>query len=525
MDLGYYWRILLRRLPWLIILVAIGGGVGLYFAKTLPPVYEANARLLVESEQIPDELAASTVQTAATEQIQIIEQRILTREVLLEMANRLGLYAGVTQMAASDKVEDLRKRIRINLQGGARGQATLVNVSFRASGAQQAATVTNEIVTLILKENVSMRTTVSGQTLDFFTQEVDRLGQEMSRLSARMLAFQEENLDSLPDSLDFRRSQQASVQERLATLDRSEAALKDRRDRLVELFENTGTVPLAEAGPQLTVEERQLQALQREYANSVAVLSLDNPKVAVLRARIDALEKVVAEQHSQMARETGGAVADAVAPPTPFELQLADIDAQIAAIQRQRIELEKQMADLVQTIQSTPGNTVTLDAMRRDYSNLQTQYNQAVANKARAETGDMIEALSKGQRISLVEQAIAPQDPVSPNRPLLLAGGVGGGLMLALGLIVLLEMMNSAIRRPSELGDKLGIAALATVPYIETRAQLRRRRMVRVSALAVVVLIGLGGAWVVMGPGVSFGGDLIQRILSQINSLKLAVFS
>ncbi|MFW2541562.1 GumC family protein [Primorskyibacter sp. 2E107] len=524
MDLGYYVRILLRRLPWLIILVGIGGGAGLYFAMTLPPVYEANARLLVESEQIPDELAASTVQTVATEQIQIIEQRILTREVLLEMANRLDIYADERQMPASDKVADLRDRIKISLQGG-RNQATLVTVGFRADKAQQAATVTNEVVTLILKENVAMRTTVSGQTLDFFTQEVDRLGQEMSRLSARMLSFQEENLDSLPDSLDFRRSQQASVQERLAALDRNEDALKDRRNRLVELFENTGSVPVAEDGPQLTVEARQLLTLKREYANSVAVLSLDNPKIAVLRARIEALERVVAEQQSE-ASQNGDTGAEPMAPPpTAFELQLADIDAQIAATERQRAELENQMSDLVETIQATPGNTITLDAMQRDYQNLQVQYNQAVANKARAETGDMIEALSKGQRISLVEQAIAPQNPISPNRPLLLAGGLGGGLFLAIALIALLEFMNSAIRRPSELGDKLGIAALATVPYIETRQQIRRRRVVRVSAVAVVLLVGLGGAWFVAGQGLPFGNDLLRRILSQINNLKLAVFS
>lgn len=523
MDFGYYWRIFLRRLLLIILLVAVGGGVGLYFAKTLPPVYEASARLLVESEQIPDELAASTVRTAATEQIQIIQQRILTREVLLEMANRLNIYANEPRMAASDKVADLRDRIAIGLQGGG-GQARLVNVSFRADTGQQAAAVTNEIITLILKENVAMRTTVSGQTLDFFTQEVDRLGQEMSRLSARMLTFQEENLNSLPDSLDFRRSQQSSVQERLAALDRNEIALKDRRDRLVELFEDTGSVPLSEDDQRLTVEARQLIALKRDYSNSVAILSLDNPKIAVLRARIEALETVVAEQQRLMAQDSTG-LSEAPTPPTPFELQLADIDAQIAAIERQRVELEKQMADLVETIQATPGNTITLEAMRRDYVNLQTQYNQAVANKARAETGDMIEALSKGQRISLVEQAIAPQDPVSPNRPLLLAGGVGGGFGLALAIIVLLELLNGTVRRPSELGDKLGIAALATVPYIETLSQIRRRRMLRASAVTVVLLIGAGGAWVVFGDGGGLGGDLIQRILSQLNSLKLAVFS
>lgn len=503
MDLHFYWRIFLRRVFWVILLTAAGTAAGLYFAATLPAVFQANARLIVESEQIPDELAASTVQTAATEQIQIIEQRILTREVLLEMANRLNIYAGQPQMPASDKVDDLRSRISIDLQGGGRrgvNNATLVNVSFRAPDAQQAALVTNELVTLILRENITMRTTVSGQTLEFFVQEVDRLGQEMSRLSARILAFKEENLDALPDSMDFRRAQQAAVQERMVQIERTVETLTERRERLVQLFADTGQLPEA-TQRQASVEEQQLATLRREYSSAIVVLSTDNPRIAVLRARIDALEAEVAEQQKARLAETdagAGAAADAgQAPPSQLDIQLADIDGQLSALDRQRGELENRMIELTETINATPGNAITLEALERDYDNLRTQYNQAVASKARAETGDMIEALSKGQRISLVEQAIAPKEPVSPNRPVLATMGVGGGLAVGLGLVALLELMNRAVRRPSEISARLGISALATVPYIQTRRQVRTRRMVRVAAVLTMLVVLAGGLWVI----------------------------
>ncbi len=75
------------------LLVALGGGIGITLAIVLPPVYRAEALLIVESQQIPDELAATTVQNETTEQLQIIQQRILTRDSLLEMANRLNVYA------------------------------------------------------------------------------------------------------------------------------------------------------------------------------------------------------------------------------------------------------------------------------------------------------------------------------------------------------------------------------------------------------------------------------------------------
>ena len=118
LDLRFYLALFLRRLPYFLIFTVAGAAVGVALALTLPPTYEAQARLVVESEQIPDELAASTVRTEASEQLQIIEQRILTRDKLLEMANRLNIYADRRTEAGAPLrpdqiVEDLRERIRI----------------------------------------------------------------------------------------------------------------------------------------------------------------------------------------------------------------------------------------------------------------------------------------------------------------------------------------------------------------------------------------------------------------------------
>lgn len=522
MDLGFYFRIFLRRLPYFLVLLVLGTAAGLTLAVILPPVYEAEATLIVESEQIPDKLAASTVQTEATEQLQIIQQRILTRDILLEMANRLDIYAGseFARMPADEKVEDLRNRISIVTTGGAASynrpaQATIVTVGFEAPNARMAAAVTNELVTLILQENLEMRTTVAGQTLDFFTREVQRLDQDLARLSARILSFQEENLNALPDSLEFRRAQQSDLQERLSQLEREEATIRDRRSRLVELYERTGRVT---TGPQdrrmLSPEEQRLAQLKEEYASSVAVLSLENPKVTVLKARIAALEKTVAEQRAE--RSGDAEDAETGEPMTDYELELADLDGQLEYISETKARIAAQMDELSASIAATPGNAVTLDALQRDYRNVQDQYNQAVANRARAETGDMIESLSKGQRITVVEQAIAPREPTRPNRQKVAVAGVGAGLMAGLGLVLLLEVLNSAVRRPADLSAALGITAFGAVSYIRTREEIRRRRLILFTAF-LVVLVGVpAGLWLV-DTRVTPLEPLFNRVLERVN--------
>ena len=492
-DLKFYLTLFLRRLHYFLFVLTLGSVIGLTLAWMLPPVYVAEARLVVESEQIPDELAASTVRVAASEQLQIIQQRILTRDTLIEMANRLQIYpqtAPARRLAADQIVDDLRDRITIATTGGA-AQATIVRVGFEAPTAALAATVTNEVVTLILRENVAMRTTVAGQTLEYFVQEVARLDRELASQGAAILAFKEANKEALPDSLEFRRSQQAAAQERLLQIGRDEAALADRRQGLVAIYEATGRIAAPNAND-MTAEARQLQALRDQMGAMLAVLSRQNPKVKLLENQITALEEIVAAQTA-----TAAPLAPEGKQLSPLDIQLADIDRQIDFLADLKAQITTELEGLRATIEATPSNSIALDTLERDYANSRTQYDQAVANKARAETGDTIEALSKGQRISVIEQAIAPREPSSPNRPLIAAAGIGLGLLGGIGLIVLIELLKGAVRRPVDITAKLGITPFATLPYMRTAGQVRRRRNIIGLGFALVLLAIPAGLWLV----------------------------
>lgn len=496
MNLRFYLSLFLRRLHYFLIALALGTAIGLTVSTLLAPVYVAQARLLVESEQIPDSLAASTVQIGAQEKLQIIQQRILTRANLLEMSNRLGIYADLPpsrRMNPDEIVADMRARVQIGVPSGRAGrgggtQATIVNVSFRASTAQMSATVTNELVTMILREDVAMRTGAASQTLDFFTQEVARLDQELARIGARILAFKTENQEALPDSLDFRRRQQALEQDRLVQLDRDRALLNERRTRLVTLYETTGQVELA-PNRRLTPQEQQLKSLQDQLNGLLAVLSPTNPRVTILQGQIATLEATIAAQGAASGADTAGLSA--------YEIQLADIDGQITSIDDQKARSEQRLVELKASIDATPRNAIALDSLERDYANVRAQYNQAVANRARAETGDLIESLSKGGRISVLEQAVVPREPASPNRPLIAAAGIGGGLALGIAIVLLLEIFNTALRRPGELTAKLGITPFATLPYMRTRREMVMRRSLIGLAMVVVVILIPAGLWAV----------------------------
>ena len=121
-----------------------------------------------------------------------------------------------------------------------------------------AAKVANELAAMILDRNQRQRTDRAGSTLRFFNQAVDRLSSDLNRLEADILKFKTQNKDTLPESLDFRRNQQGSLQERLISLEREETDLRTKRGNLIATYTNAGQ--FAGAAP-VTPEQQMLADL------------------------------------------------------------------------------------------------------------------------------------------------------------------------------------------------------------------------------------------------------------------------
>jgi uncharacterized protein involved in exopolysaccharide biosynthesis len=361
-------------------------------------------------------------------------------------------------------------------------------VSFKANEAVLAAKVANELMGMILGRNQRQRTDRAGDTLQFFNQEVTRLGADLNRLEADILRFKNENKDTLPDSLDFRRTRQISQQERLVSLEHEEADLRSRRGNLVATYTATGQI--ANADP-LTPEQQTLVDMNRALAEQLSTFSPSSPNIVALRARIASLENGL--------QSVPSAQADGVKDKKNFsalDVQLSDIDQRLQFIGREKSAIAQNIADLTRSITMTPESETVLNSLERNRLNLQTQYNAAIARRAEALVGEQIEMRSDGGRFSLLEPAIAPESPISPRRRLIVAIGAMSGVGLGLGFIVLLELLNRKIRRPSELAQMLEYQPLATIPHIltasEVRAVNKKRRLAALlfsSAIPVSLIV------------------------------------
>ena len=488
LDLKFYLSIFLRRLPYFLVISVLIAAAGISVAMVLPAVYRAEATIAVESEQISEDLARTTVGVSATEQIQAIEQRMMTRSRLLELADKFDVFADQPEMTASERARAMREATSFRVINRGRDGLITFTIAFNSGNPEAAANVVNEIVSLALEENVRLRRGRATDTLEFFEAEVERLGGILGEISASILEFKTENQEALPDSLDFRRNEQATLQERLLQLEREETSLRGTRTGLVELYERTGR--LNRNRTDLTPEEVELESVKAELERQRVVLSETHPQIKLLKSRVAALEKIVAQQRVTVEGEE-------VRELSELDLQLEQIDSRLAYIDSEQTRMQAELDTLNTSIRATPGVEIRLSALERRYENIQQQHNAAVASLAAAATGERLEVLSKGERFEVIENASPPQWPSSPNRKLLAAASLAAGIGAGLGLILLLEMLNRAIRRPVEITNALGIQTFGTIPYVRTRRERIVKRLIIV-LLLLIFIIGVPAAiWAV----------------------------
>lgn len=475
----YYLAIFLRRIHYFLIIFGIVTLASVTLSRILPSAYVSQAKLLIESAQIPDSLAQATVQTGPAEQMQIVEQRLLTRANLLDLSRKLNVFADSGNLAVDDIISKMRASTKISRRSG-RGQANMMTISFEAEKGTTAAGVVNEYVTMIMRDNIELRTERAGDTLEFFEQEVSRLEGELSEQSAIILVFKNSASDALPSSLGYRLSQQSRLQERLTTVEREVATLIEQKRRLIQIFEATGQVgPIAQS--QLTPEQKQLAKLEDELDSALVIFAPSNPKIKILEARIARMRTVVVKQ-------SGSDAINAVTPTSLLDIQVAEMDARTGLLKEQAEDITQELVVIKDGIDRTPANSIKLSSLERDYANSQKQYNTAVDRLAKAATGERIELLSKGQRISIIEAATVPSRPNKPNRSLIAIGGTIAGVVLGLAFVVVLEILSGSVRRSADITKKLGVTPIATIPYVRTPVELVMRRAVLFSIFAIIVV-------------------------------------
>jgi uncharacterized protein involved in exopolysaccharide biosynthesis len=278
-GLFQYVEIAKRRLLYFVVPFFLISIVGAFVTMLWPARYVSEGKILVESQAIPADLVRPTVTTIANERIQVIEQRIMTRENLLAIVDKFGVFADRRQlMSGTELLDSMRERtyfrpLEVKRQGS--GITIAFTVGFEHERPEIAMRVANEFVTLVLNEDARSRTARAVETTKFLAREVKRLEGELGSIEAKISEFKLQPSGAVPDQIALQ----------LATL-RAEIFLKasvysDTHPELVALKRRLAA--LEQVISQTRQVETGVDALQRQHSAIQKDLESTTQKLSAAR--------------------------------------------------------------------------------------------------------------------------------------------------------------------------------------------------------------------------------------------------
>jgi uncharacterized protein involved in exopolysaccharide biosynthesis len=199
---AYYWELLKRRKYYFAIPFVTVALVGTALAFIWPPTYQSEGKILVQTQLIPTELVRPTVTNAAQERIQVIEQRLMTRDNMIAIIDKFQLFPEKRNLMSVTQLVDLMKKkatiaaLNNSLSFARRSDnPTIVfTVGFEDGDPAIAARVANELVTRILNEDIRDRTSRASDTTKFLNREVERLQADNAAIEAKIAQAKEAQL-------------------------------------------------------------------------------------------------------------------------------------------------------------------------------------------------------------------------------------------------------------------------------------------------------------------------------------------
>jgi polysaccharide biosynthesis transport protein len=165
------------------------------------------------------------------------------------------------------------------------------------------------------------------------------------------------------------------------------------------------------------------------------------------------------------------------------DLMVAKVQAKIDAaksrlesLSEQRISLRHRMDDLAARISQSPEVEKGLFSLMRDYENAKSKYEEVKSKQINAKIAENLEEDNKAERFTMLEPPTYPDTPVKPNRKKVIGLGIVGAIMSSLGIVFLLETINARVRGVDALESITKVRTLVTVPYIYTKAEIRRKK-------------------------------------------------
>jgi len=448
---------ILWQRKWMLIipaLLALIAAVALAFL--LPVQYQSRAMLLVEAALLPEDIVGDLSGSGVVDQrMARIRQQVLSRPQLIELIQRNALYqTELRTQSLSEVIATMRGAISIEpvtadiqASGGGRRSTIAFSMAFDYSDPVKAQAVAQALTEQVLQLDATTSAAQAVNTVQFLTDQEAELQTQIAQLDGQIATIKRENGLTLASSgIAAAGTTTLGIDSRIAALEASNAQLRSQREL---------TQSAAERDPIISEAENALAGAQARYSEQ-------HPDVVLAKQRLAEARELAKTNQSRI-------------PTSTLDSEIASNNREIARLESVRATEAGRSAAILSAQVRAPLVEQELAQLQERLDGLNVQYQRVSNNLMNARAGKRAEDEQQGERLSVIDPPVVPDEPVSPNRPRIILLVTAAGIGLGLGLILLLEILTKPIRGTDAVLQATGAVPLVVIPTIVSKSELRRR--------------------------------------------------
>lgn len=458
-------------------------GAALFYGQKAPRSYESSARLILDDRtrsiselgrnltKVPDTIPGGS--TAIATQAELIKS-----EGVLRRALKTILPPGQTEDPSRKlTVSDLSRTLKVKILPA----TNLLDVSYQNNDPEMVAKVLNAVADATVQEDANSIRREASAVREFLEKKVPIQQSQVREAEAIESRYRQ---DTGTVALE---NQTQSLVTSLADVENQErtvvAQLRESATKGVLLQQVTGVNnPEAAYAATRVGQDDQLKALRLRLAEieikvneTRSRLGDQHPDLLAVLEQRDEMQKSYNERvaevlpDSQNQPPTSQAATDEVSKTILSQYITGEVDR--TALEEKLRTLQTAKADLQIRIAQIPEKQQGLSAVtrQREESSLSLKGIQVKLEEARIAEAQLI------SNIRVLDRAEVPTKASSPRQPVILAVAIAAGLILAIGLSLLLELLDNTLRDPKELSgltDSPILGKLPKLPFKPTYARI-----------------------------------------------------
>ena len=175
-----------------------------------------------------------------------------------------------------------------------------------------------------------------------------------------------------------------------------------------------------------------------------------------------------------------------------LQAQLESIHAELTSLTYTRNQVLKRSTEIRESLRQAPLVEKEYVDLIQDLDSNNLRYREVSARKMEAEISQQLEVERKGERFTLIDPPQEPLEALSPNRPAIFFLGFIFAIAGGIGCVFLAEMLGATVNNEKTITALLGVAPLASIPYLESEEEQnsssKRNIIILTSGLIILIL-------------------------------------